>query len=64
VVLEIRAASIVVTVIPNGSPPYRARVPVPAGGCGPDVRVGSHVELVVGNAPDEVRLAEEPPPAA
>jgi hypothetical protein len=64
VVLEVRDSSILVTVMPIDAPPYRARVPVPADGRRSDVRIGSHLELVVGAEPGEVRLAEQPPPAA
>lgn len=64
VVLEIRETTLVVTVMPAGAPPYRARVPWPLGTSSDEVRVGSHVELVVGSDPADVHLAHDPPPSA
>lgn len=63
VILEMRGTMLVVTVMPTGAPPYRARMSVfPHQLAG--LRVGSHVELLVGDDPSEIRLADDPTPAA
>ena len=63
VIVEMRGTMLVVTVMPTGAPAYRARISVfPHQLVG--LRVGSHVELIIGDDPSEIRLAPGAPPAA
>ena len=61
-IVEIRGTILLVTVMPAGAPPYRARVSVfPHQLTG--IHVGSYVELIVGNDPSDIRLAQDSSPA-
>jgi hypothetical protein len=56
IILDIRPSALVVTVMPPDAPPYRARVVIPVGADATTWRVGSHVELRIGDDPADVRL--------
>ena len=64
VILEIRNAALILTVMPADGPPYRARIAISLADLRPDIRVGSYVELIIGADPSDIRLADDPPPAA
>lgn len=61
VVLAVGDEFLLVTVMPVGAAPYRARVGLDPSDHAADLRVGAHVQLVVGDEPTELRLASNPP---
>lgn len=56
IILDIRPTALVVTVMPRDAAPYRARVLIPLGADATTWRIGSHVELTIGDDPGDVRL--------